>query len=301
MPLEWPIMQHTAGDMPREQQAEISRHLDFYADQVLGLLGPEGLDRWASPLWQSWELFVVADGSTWMAGFYPSKGGTPRVMFFTWRGVLNETKLQSVMQRELGVQATVVVTGPNNAETSQTHALLGAQARTHVDSLVMSARVGTVAEDYPHLAPYINAFLEDHPGPSKNVFIMMRFAKARPLGEAHATIKSTLAARGLHGVRADDRDYTGDVWSNIELYMALSHYGIAVFEDVANRDFNPNVSLELGYMLGQKKRVLLLKEQSLPTMPADVVHKLYRSWDAFDVENTVGGQVAHWFDNDIRI
>ncbi len=300
MPLDWPTIQHTSGDMPAEQKTKISADLDSFADRVLAALTSAGLDRFQSPLWQAWDLVAVTNGSTWIAGFCPSKGGTPRVIFVTNGAALNEPSFQGALRKDLGTQASVVVTGPMGTGPGIGQ-LLDDQASAHVSALKRRARVGTVADDYPHLAHHVDTFLADHPDPARNVFIMMRFATTPPLGLVHSTIKSTLSARGLHGVRADDRDYTGDVWSNIELYMALSRYGIAVFEDVGRRDFNPNVSLELGYMLGQKKRVLLLKEQTLPTMPSDVVHKLYRSWNAFDVEKTVDAQVGHWFDNDIRI
>jgi hypothetical protein len=130
---------------------------------------------------------------------------------------------------------------------------------------------------------------------------MMRFAPKDQLKTVHSAVRDTLTARGLQCVRADDRDYTGDVWSNIEVYLTGCKYGIAVFEDIDERDFNPNVSLELGYMMGRKRRCLLLKEKRLPKMPADVVHKLYQPWDAFKIEETISAQVARWVDVDLRL
>jgi hypothetical protein len=130
---------------------------------------------------------------------------------------------------------------------------------------------------------------------------MMRFLHSAQLDEAHAAIKETLADRGFHAVRADDRDYTGELWSNIEVYLTCCRYGIAIFEDIEKRDFNPNVSLELGYMLGQRKRCLILKEQRLPDLPADVIHRLYKSFDMFNVQASVSREVARWIDVDLGI
>jgi hypothetical protein len=97
------------------------------------------------------------------------------------------------------------------------------------------------------------------------------------------------------------RDYTGELWSNIEVYMTCSMYGVAVFEDIDKRDFNPNVSLELGYMLANRRRCLILKEQRLPDLPADVVHRLYKPFDMFDIERSVSREVARWVDVDLGI
>jgi len=68
---------------------------------------------------------------------------------------------------------------------------------------------------------------------------MMRFDPSPQLQQVHAAIADTLAARNMNAVRADGRDYTGDLWSNIEIYLTGCKYGIAVFEDINQRDFNP--------------------------------------------------------------
>jgi hypothetical protein len=75
--------------------------------------------------------------------------------------------------------------------------------------------------------------------------------------------------------------------------------GIAVFEDIDERDFNPNVSLELGYMLGRSKRCLLLKEQRLPVLPADVIHRLHKPFDVFSISDTIRTLILRWIDVDL--
>lgn len=62
--------------------------------------------------------------------------------------------------------------------------------------------------------------------------------------------------------------------------MAACDLGVAVFEQLVEPDFNPNVSLEVGYMLAQKKKLLLLKERSLPRLSSDLVGHLYKEFDA---------------------
>lgn len=149
------------------------------------------------------------------------------------------------------------------------------------------------------LEPHIQRFLNDHPDPDRNVFVMMRFLKSDQLDEAYQTIKETLEARGYSVHRADQKDYAGELWSNVEVYLSGCNLGIAVFEEIEKRDFNPNVSLELGYMIGRGKRTLLLKEQHMPGLHADVMHRLYKSWDQFKVKETVAAQVERWADIDL--
>jgi protein-tyrosine-phosphatase len=59
-------------------------------------------------------------------------------------------------------------------------------------------------------------------------------------------------------------------------------------------DFNPNVSLELGYMLGLKRHCLLLKEKRLPMLMTDLAGFLYKQFDADNISNSILGQVANW-------
>lgn len=147
-----------------------------------------------------------------------------------------------------------------------------------VETMNALGKVGDIAH-VRHLEPYLRNFLDDHPEPGRNVFIMMRFSVTDQMKQIHDAIVTGLAEHGMNAVRADDRDYTGDLWSNIEVYLTGCQYGIAVFENIDQRDYNPNVSLELGYLMGRAKRTLLLKEKRLPNMPSDVVHRLYKEFD----------------------
>jgi hypothetical protein len=52
---------------------------------------------------------------------------------------------------------------------------------------------------FEHLEPHLRAFLDDHPDPARNMFVMMRFQPSAQLVEAHDTIVKTLAARKYGG------------------------------------------------------------------------------------------------------
>jgi nucleoside 2-deoxyribosyltransferase len=71
-----------------------------------------------------------------------------------------------------------------------------------------------------------------------------------------------------------------------------------VFETLDAKPFNPNVSLELGYMMALGKSTLLLKERNLPSMPADLTHRLYKEFDLLHVQETVEKQIAQWIEVD---
>src|SRR5689334_24260216 len=91
--------------------------------------------------------------------------------------------------------------------------------------------------------------LFDHPNSRANVFLMMRFRESAQYRELHEVLRAELDHYGLHLLRADDKSYADWLWASVEAYMAACDFGIAVFEQIDDRDFNPNVSLELGYML----------------------------------------------------
>ena len=60
--------------------------------------------------------------------------------------------------------------------------------------------------------------------------------------------------------------------------------------------FNPNVSLEVGYMLGLGKSVCFLKDRTLKTLHTDLVGKLYRSFDPQDAANSIPPELFAWMD-----
>jgi len=70
--------------------------------------------------------------------------------------------------------------------------------------------------------------------------------------------------------------------------------GVAVFERIKEEVFNPNVSLEFGYMYAMRKPLCLLKDQSLRALHTDLVGKLYRSFDSYDPAGTIPPQLSRW-------
>jgi nucleoside 2-deoxyribosyltransferase/protein-tyrosine-phosphatase len=136
--------------------------------------------------------------------------------------------------------------------------------------------------------------LFDYPKANSNVFIMMRFCATKEHNEILQEVREALRYYGLNGLRADDKNYAESIWTNIKSYLDACDMGIAVFEQIEDNDFNPNVSLELGYMMAQKKHVLLLKENRLKALPTDVVGNLYKPFDSHNLSSSIRPSILQW-------
>jgi hypothetical protein len=145
-----------------------------------------------------------------------------------------------------------------------------------------------------------DAFLSDHRDLSRNVFVMMRFSQTPQMLAITEAIRSTLRQRNYHAIRADDRDYTGDLWMNAELCARGCELGLAVLEDVHRQGHDLNIALELGFMRALQRRCLILREQTLPQLPTMLVHRFYRTFDMFDIEASIERSVSTWLEVDIR-
>ena len=81
-------------------------------------------------------------------------------------------------------------------------------------------------------------------------------------------------------------------------YIIGCGFGIAVFERLEQDEFNPNVSLEVGWMYGLGKSVCLLKDKTLTTLPhADLVGKLYRQFDPQNPKGTIPQVLSKWLND----
>jgi len=118
-------------------------------------------------------------------------------------------------------------------------------------------------------------FQSDHPNASEAAFIMMNFGYSETRAELVRTIKSVLWDAGIAVLRADDKQYHDDLFYNILTYIHGCGIGIAVFERTDAQEFNPNVSLEVGYMMALGKPVCFLKDEAWRALNTDLFGKLY--------------------------
>jgi hypothetical protein len=83
--------------------------------------------------------------------------------------------------------------------------------------------------------------------------------------------------------------------------MRNSRYGLAVFEVIDEHEFNPNISLELGFMYALSRRCLLLKDRRMPRIPTDISGRIYRDFDVSDLQASVSNQVSEWCERDLGL
>jgi len=155
-------------------------------------------------------------------------------------------------------------------------------------------RISEEAISVPEIASGLEKFRADYPLGKRTAFIIMQFAATRPHAAVVKSIRDILARHNIMALRADDKQYMDDLFPNIKTYMHACDFGVAVFDRIAEDDFNPNVSLEVGYMLGMGKNVLLLKDRTLRQLQTDLAGKLYKQFDTNDVDGTLPAQVERW-------
>jgi hypothetical protein len=125
-------------------------------------------------------------------------------------------------------------------------------------------------------------------------FSLCDFKDEHPFSSIAKTIREVCSLNELNILRADDKEYTDDLWDNVLTYMYGCGSAIAVFDQINARDFNPNVALEVGFFFAMCKPVLLLKDISIPVLPADIVGKRYRGFNTYEPETTIPPQIEKW-------
>jgi hypothetical protein len=140
----------------------------------------------------------------------------------------------------------------------------------------------------------LRSFMSDYPSTTKTAFIMMRFGRSPAHRKITGAIKKALAPFNIVALRADDKEYHPDLFSNVLTYIYGCRFGIAVFERIESDEFNPNVSLEVGYMMAISKPVCFLKDATLRALPADLIGRLYRSFDPQKPATSIPRELKKW-------
>ena len=124
-------------------------------------------------------------------------------------------------------------------------------------------------------------YLARHPL-DRNVFVMMKYAR----DTYHSLIESNVRrafddVKFYHPLLAKDLTpvYFPTLAEAIRGSVAMCRYGVAIFTSQAGTQFNPNVAFEMGIMWEQKKDVLILKDQSVPTLFTDIIGNIYEEFD----------------------
>lgn len=147
---------------------------------------------------------------------------------------------------------------------------------------------------HPEIASGIEKFRQDYPASQRTAFIIMQFGTTKLHQDIVDCVKEQLSKHDITALRADDKEYLDDLFPNIKVYMHACDFGVAVFDRITEDDFNPNVTLEVGYMLGMGKDVLLLKDKTLKSLSTDLTGRLYKPFDTTDVGGTMPTQIGKW-------
>lgn len=124
------------------------------------------------------------------------------------------------------------------------------------------------------------------------VFVIMPFREE--LNKVYEIIKDIFASKGYSAIRADENEFTNDLWENVRVYLECCNVAVAVFDKNDKNKYNPNVAIEVGYMLSKGNKVCLLKDKKLPKLPSDLISKMYKEYDSDDVEGTLPEQLELW-------
>jgi hypothetical protein len=165
------------------------------------------------------------------------------------------------------------------------------------DELIIETKE-SANESYPiEIQKSLKNFKADFPDPKKVAFIIMQFGETQEHTNILISIRKTLAENGLTGIRADDKTYHDDKLNNILTYLHGCGFGIAVFETITDQSFNPNISLESGYLMGLHKPICLLKEKSLKTLPSDLVGRLYKEFSIEQCDISISNVLRNWLED----
>lgn len=167
---------------------------------------------------------------------------------------------------------------------------------TYVTFDISPTAIGSVMTllEFEELKPSLERFLKDHPITQHCAFVMMRFEETDLHRRIFAAIEDACASHGLKALRADRKTYAEELLPNVRTYMHGCAFGIAVFERLSTNEFNPNVSLEVGYMMAQGKPICLLKDSTLTTLHIDLVGRLYQPFDTQHPEESIPPVLRKW-------
>jgi len=221
MKLPWPSAFTFGGNIPDEDQKALQAILDSFADALADRMTKKGLQPHDSPIWRPWNLVVLRDAEKFFAAFCPLQSGMSSLRWIDQpEAILSSESMMSSVVSQLGMPVSTVVTLPR-PDMPTSPANITDAVDHHMEEIERTNRLGRLGDltGLSHLQPDFYRFLDDHPDPDRNVFVMMRFIDSPQMNDIYNTIKITCSSYGFHAIRADERDYTGELWSNIEVYM----------------------------------------------------------------------------------
>jgi hypothetical protein len=292
-------MASVGGDLPESEQKAANEVIKSFGERVrryaISLQVPASMLK----VQQCTYLLVAKDSSNYHVVFVDGPGGNSlNYRDFTRHGRLELKSIVHQVRIEVGDVAWAFSYPANLPPTELDNHIQNIVVQ-YVNSVLQSQskpgrKISEEAVSSPEIASGLEKFRIDHPSGTRTAFVIMQFGGTRLHGNMVQCIKDTLNNHGIVALRADDKEYMDDLFPNIKVYMHGCDFGIAVFDRTTEDEFNPNVSLEVGYMLGMGKNVLLLKDKTLKSLPTDLTGKLYKEFDTTEIESTMPQQIERW-------
>lgn len=292
-------MASTGGDLTDSEQHSANEIVKNFGGKVkkyaLGLQVPASLLK----VQQCTYLLVAKDTASFHFVFADAPGGNSlNYRNLSAHGRLELQSLVHQVRIEVG-EVEWAFSCPLNVGLPELEDYIQTIVQQYVNSVLQSQQkpsksISSEAVSMPEIASGLEKFRADYPIGKKTAFIIMQFGNTKPHQSIVTCIKATLANHGITALRADDKEYMDDLFPNIKTYMHACDFGVAVYDRITEDDFNPNVSLEVGYMLGMGKNVLLLKDKTLKSLQTDLTGKLYKAFDTTDIDNTMPQHIVKW-------
>lgn len=296
-------MASTGGDLSEDEQKLANGIVKAFGESAQTQARQLAIPASANVVFRSTYLLVVKDRTSVHFAFAEKPGGN--AINYRDCSSLGQIPLSAILQdvrNEIGevawafsVPASVLVAGGDYSTA------VALAAKLYLGSVLERAKSGARttqvqghAAGVPDLAPFVAKFQNDHPPGVKTALVMMSFASTPAHKAIFEAVKVVLAQHDVEALRADSKEYSDELLANIRTYMHCCAFGIGIFERILQDDFNPNVSLETGYMLGLGKPVCLLKDGTLKSLPSDLVGKLYKKYDPQRIAETVGPELVKW-------
>jgi hypothetical protein len=287
------------GDLLEDQRKEINGLIKQFSDIVFKLGRTLQVPASVLTIRQATYLFVGKDITNTHIIFAVTAGQNQlNYRDFTQNGIIPLQALVHQVRIEIG-DVVWAFSIPKYSSEEEKMKILTQMSEQYVNSVLQAQykKEGKPLEESinnPEIASGIEKFRHDYPRGQKIAFIIMQFGKTKVHEEIIKSIKEILLKYNIVALRADDKEYMDDLFQNVKVYLYSCDFGIAIYERILTNEFNPNVSLEVGYLLGMNKNVLLLKDKTLSTLNTDLTGRLYKEFDTDNVNETVKKSLEKW-------
>ena len=101
-------------------------------------------------------------------------------------------------------------------------------------------------------------------GNRKVGFLIRKFEERNDRATLVNTVRDTFRLRGLTIVDANEKTLNPEAWGNVKEFLDHCTFGVVIIDNLSptTAGFNPNVFLEIGYLLALKKSIFILIQNS---------------------------------------